>query len=125
MTALGARELARTSLVPLKMNLHCHFDRSAFADLTDHPNPHRPSPPISELDSHDEIEVALMENPRRRFNQTYGQSQGPLRPYNRYSRNTRASDYKLKIDIFWFDGHLHIENFLDWLQNVKSFLEYI
>lgn len=45
--------------------------------------------------------------------------------HSRYSRNSESTDYKIKIDIPCFDGHLHIEDFLDWLQNVESFLDYM
>ncbi|KAH7565398.1 hypothetical protein JRO89_XS09G0201500 [Xanthoceras sorbifolium] len=34
-------------------------------------------------------------------------------------------DYKMKIDLHSFNGHLHIEDFLDWIVNVEHFFDYM
>lgn len=34
-------------------------------------------------------------------------------------------DYRMKLDIPVFDGHLHIEDYLDWEQAVESFFDYL
>ncbi|XP_020691127.1 uncharacterized protein LOC110105819 [Dendrobium catenatum] len=35
------------------------------------------------------------------------------------------SEFKVKIDIPFFDGHLHIEDYLDWERAVENFFEYM
>lgn len=44
--------------------------------------------------------------------------------YERYDEN-RYGDYKPKIGIRNFDGHLHIEDYLDWKQSVDNFFSYM
>lgn len=46
-------------------------------------------------------------------------------PYPRTHYSHRSDSYKLKFDILSFDGHMHMEDFLDWLQSVKMFFEYM
>ena len=40
---------------------------------------------------------------------------------NRYDHQ----EYKLKFDIPYFNGHMHIEECLDWIQSVESFFDYM
>ncbi|KAI0523444.1 hypothetical protein KFK09_005839 [Dendrobium nobile] len=49
-----------------------------------------------------------------------------------YPRNRRRANYqhypdkfKAKLDIPFFDGHLHIEDFLDWEKAVENFFDYM
>ena len=54
-----------------------------------------------------------------------------IRDPHRYVTNTRRShareppDFRIKVDIPCFDGHLHIEDFLDWIQTVENFFDYM
>lgn len=41
------------------------------------------------------------------------------------NQNRYYGDFKVKVDILFFDGHLHIENYLDWEQTVESFFEFM
>ncbi|PKU80524.1 RNA-directed DNA polymerase [Dendrobium catenatum] len=40
-------------------------------------------------------------------------------------RNQRPGEFKIKIDVPFFDGHLHIEDYLDWEKAVENFFEYM
>lgn len=41
-----------------------------------------------------------------------------LRPHD-------TTDYKMKIDISCFNGHMDIENFFDWVEIVDKFMDYM
>ncbi|KAG2674841.1 hypothetical protein I3760_13G155900 [Carya illinoinensis] len=43
---------------------------------------------------------------------------------NQRGRNGN-SNFKVKIDLPYFNGHLHVESFLDWLLEVKNFFDYM
>lgn len=53
-------------------------------------------------------------------NQQNTQNLNPPR-YQRYHNDFQY--YQIKIDLASFDGHLHLEDFLDWLHNVENFFE--
>lgn len=71
------------------------------------------------VDFNDEIEASLFEEPRHKFNPP------PYRQPNRYNQHHEPTDYKLKIDLPSFDGHLHIEDFLDWIHSVDNLFDYM
>jgi hypothetical protein len=33
--------------------------------------------------------------------------------------------FRVKVDLLCFNGHLHVENFLDWILEVENFFEYM
>lgn len=43
---------------------------------------------------------------------------------NQRGRNGN-SNFKIKIDLPCFNGHLHVESFLDWLLEVENFFDYM
>lgn len=51
----------------------------------------------------------------------------PHEPRNlRPPRHHRSrSDYRIKIDLPYFDGNMDIEDFLDWIQTVEKFFDYM
>lgn len=76
------------------------------------------TPVADNFDSDDEIEAFLFDEPRRRHH--------PLHDHPfKYNRNQNSTDYKIKINLPHFDGHLHIKDFLDWMHNVDNFLDYM
>ncbi|KAI0496820.1 hypothetical protein KFK09_023144 [Dendrobium nobile] len=40
-------------------------------------------------------------------------------------RHYHHNDFKVKLDIPFFDGHLHIEDYLDWEKAVENFFDYM
>ncbi|XP_020700689.2 uncharacterized protein LOC110112721 [Dendrobium catenatum] len=57
---------------------------------------------------------------------------GTLRipPENRQYRRpamppSRPGEFKIKVDVPYFDGHLHIEDYLDWEKAVENFFDYM
>lgn len=74
-------------------------------------------------DSDDDIETSLYEDPMRHIFNHFGD------PYvgnqARYNQNNESNEFKLKVDLPCFNGHLHIEDFLDWLQHVETIFEYM
>ncbi|XP_020682380.1 uncharacterized protein LOC110099531 [Dendrobium catenatum] len=54
-------------------------------------------------------------------------SEGEMIPnHRRHGRRDRAQgDFRIKLDIPFFDGRLHIEDYLDWERSVESFFEYM
>ena len=58
-----------------------------------------------------EVEAWVFDEPQ------YVRNQNP----NRYDHQ----EYKLKFDIPYFNGHMHIEKYLNWIQFVESFFDYM
>lgn len=75
--------------------------------------PHPPGNGSADSSTDDEVEAWVQQPPRHMGNYP--------RPFH---RNDHIG-YRLKIDIPFFDGHLHIEDFLDWLKTVETFFKYM
>lgn len=46
--------------------------------------------------------------------------------FRRYASHERnQGEFRVKMDIFFFDGHLRIVDYLDWEQAVEIFFEYM
>ncbi|KAI0507351.1 hypothetical protein KFK09_013473 [Dendrobium nobile] len=65
-------------------------------------------PQYSSGEELDNLEVAEQTSNRRHI---------PYRPHQ--------GEFKVKMDIPFFDGHLHIEDFLDWEKAVENFFDYM
>ncbi|KAI0529652.1 hypothetical protein KFK09_002206 [Dendrobium nobile] len=50
---------------------------------------------------------------------------GPNRHRRRPAPPRTETEFKVKVDISFFDGHLHIEDYLDWEKAVKNFFDYM
>ncbi|KAI0498353.1 hypothetical protein KFK09_021594 [Dendrobium nobile] len=53
----------------------------------------------------------------------YGMNHHRERVYPQYRRH--PGEFKVKMDIPFFDGHLHIEDLLDWEKAVENFFDYL
>ena len=51
----------------------------------------------------------------------------PVRGGGRYARDHKKddADFRLKVDIPYFDANLNIEDFIDWIADVDKFFEYM
>ena len=51
----------------------------------------------------------------------------PARDGGRYARNhdRDGGDFKLKVDIPYFNDNLNIEDFIDWIANIDKFFDYM
>lgn len=79
--------------------------------------------PLLDSDSDEEVEAYVHEELRQTQRQRFGEPR--LGPTFRYGRPHEPSDYRIKMDIPNFDGYMHIESFLDWLQTVENFFGFM
>ncbi|KAI0493337.1 hypothetical protein KFK09_027614 [Dendrobium nobile] len=49
----------------------------------------------------------------------------PIRNRRNPQYRRHSGEFKVKMDIPFFDGHLHIEDFLDWEKAVENFFDYL
>uniref|UniRef100_A0A2N9J550 CCHC-type domain-containing protein n=1 Tax=Fagus sylvatica TaxID=28930 RepID=A0A2N9J550_FAGSY len=42
-----------------------------------------------------------------------------------YGGRGEQNEYRMKMDLLTFDGHLHVKDFLDWQSNVERFFDYM
>ncbi len=62
--------------------------------------------------------VELSKRHQAKKTTTSGSDGGRIRP-------TSAHNFRVKIDLPNFNGHLHVENFLDWILKVENFFDYM
>ncbi|XP_020683521.2 uncharacterized protein LOC110100366 [Dendrobium catenatum] len=51
--------------------------------------------------------------------------QGHLRRRRRQYNSRNQAEFKVRVDIPFFDGHVHIEDYLDWEKAVENFFDYM
>lgn len=63
---------------------------------------------------------------RRTFKETSSEEDNHFREDDGGRRRpTSAHNFWVKIDLPNFNGHLHVENFLDWILEVENFFDYM
>ncbi|KAI0491611.1 hypothetical protein KFK09_025871 [Dendrobium nobile] len=85
-------------------------------------------PPVSEETDSDEN---VLTNPEENVTESDDNAEGPdFGQGNRGGRRRHFSqrnqaEFKIKVDIPFFDGHVHIEDYLDWERAVENFFDYL
>ncbi|PKU87240.1 hypothetical protein MA16_Dca009388 [Dendrobium catenatum] len=78
------------------------------------------NPVLNDSDSEEELE-----SPNARDLSDLEGEQGMVHRRRPLARDNYRSEFRVKLDIPFFDGKLHIEDYLDWERAVETFFEYM